>query len=136
MIYLQSTTVRQSIMIPNAYGFRAGKEAVLYIISTVDLAAWDDTIKSGGSFDARSFSAAFRIGYAVTAQLSADGLYIRYYVQFNVAPVVGSFEYRLVQDGKLVGSGCCQVGKYGEKQDIYEVPTVDYDRTIQYNQYD
>lgn len=136
MIYLQSTTERQQIMIPNAYGFRVGQEAVLYILSTVDLVEFEKRIANGGSFDFESFSSAFRIGEAVAAQLTDDGLYVRYYVAFDQAPVVGSFEYRLLQDGKLVGGGCCQVGVYGEEQEIYEVPTVDYDRTIQYNQYD
>lgn len=136
MIYLQSTTERQQIMIPNAYGFRAGQEAMLYILSTVDLVEFEKRIANGGSFDALAFSAAFRIGEAVSAQLTEDGLYVRYYVGFNEAPVVGSWEYRLLQDGKLVGGGCCLIGKYGEDQEVYEVPTVEYDRTIQYQQYD
>ena len=136
MIYLTSTTERQAIMIPNAYGFRVGQESVLYILSTVDLAAWEEAYNNGGSFDARAFSSAFRIGGAVTAQLTEDGLFVRFYVQFDEAPMVGSWEYRLLQDGKLVGGGCCLIGKYGEDQEVYEVPTVEYDRTIQYNQYD
>ena len=136
MIYLASTTERQQIMIPNAYGFRVGQEAVLYILSTVDLVEFAKLIANGGSFDGMSFSAAFRIGDAVSAHLTPDGLYVKYYVGFDQAPVVGSWEYRLLQDGKLVGGGCCLIGKYGEAQEVYDVPTMDYDRTIQYNQYD
>lgn len=136
MIYLQSTTERQQIMIPNAYGFRAGAESMLLILSTVDLVEFQKRYSTGGSFDAQAFSSAFRIGDSVAAQLTEDGLYVKYYVSFSEAPVVGSWEYRLLQDGKLVGGGCCLIGKYGEDQEVYEVPTVEYDRTIQYNQYD
>lgn len=135
MIYLTSTTERKTIMIPNAYGFREGGDAVLLLLSTVDLLEFERRIASGGSFDYEAFSSAFRIGEAAAAQLTADGLYVRYYVSFDRAPVVGSFEYRLLQDGTLVGGGCCQVGKYGEEQEIYEVPTEQFDKTIQYEQY-
>lgn len=132
MIYLTNTTELQEIRIPNAYGYAPGVECRLLILSTVDLVEFDN----GGSYDAAAFSSVFRIGTSSLVTLTEDGRYIDFLVAFDTAPVVGSFEYRLLQGDKLVGGGCCQVGEYGEEKDIYEVPTEQYDRTIQYNQYD
>lgn len=136
MIYLTSTTELQEILIPNVYGFTPGGECQLLILSTVDLVEFTKRYANGGSYDALAFSAAFRIGTSAPVTLTEDGRYVVFNVAFDQSPVVGSWEYRLLQDGKLVSGGCCQVGEYGEEQEIYEVPTVDYDRTIQYNQYD
>lgn len=136
MIYLTNTTELQEIRIPNSYGFTAGVECRLLILSTVDLVEFDRRYANGGSYDAAAFSSAFRIGTSSPVTQTADGRYINFLVAFDTAPVVGSFEYRLLQGNKLVGGGCCQVGEYGEEEDIYEVPTEQYDRTIQYNQYD
>ena len=136
MIYLESTTESQQILIPNAYGFTPGGEAQLLILSTVDLVEFARRYANGGSYDAAAFSSAFRIGTSDPVILTADGRYVKFVVAFDEAPQVGSYEYRLLQGGKLAGGGCCLIGKYGEQTEVYEVPTVDYEMTIQYQQYD
>lgn len=136
MIYLTSTTESQQILIPNTYGFTPGAASQLLILSTVDLVEFEREYMSNGSYDARAFSAAFRISDPSGAQLTQDGRYIIFAVAFDTAPVVGSFEYRLIQAGKIVSGGCCLIGKYGEQTEVYEVPTVNYDMSIQYQQYD
>lgn len=136
MIYLTSTTESQQILIPNTYGFTPGVASQLLILSTVDLVEFEREYMSNGSYDSRAFSAAFRISDPSGAQLTPDGRYIIFAVAFDTAPVVGSFEYRLIQAGKIVSGGCCQVGRYGEEEGIYEVPVEQFDKTIQYEQYD
>ena len=136
MIYLTATTESQQIIIPNVYGFTAGVEAQLFILSTVDIVEWERRYQNGGSYDSRAFSSAFRIGDGSQATLTPDGRYVIFTVSFRTAPMVGSYEYRLMQGSQLVGGGCCQIGEYGEDGDIYEPDVTMYDKSIQYEQYD
>ena len=135
MIYLTSTTEQQTILIPNVYGFTPGMSAQILLLSTVDLVEFEKLYANGGSYDMEAFSAAFRIGTSEPVTLTEDGRYVIFKVAFDEAPLVGSFEYRLLQSDKLVSGGCCQIGAYDTEEDIYEPDVTMYDKTIQYEQY-
>ena len=130
MIYIESTTEEQRIALPVPYGYEEGGDDVrLFILSTVDLKAFEvNRATEGGAFAFSSYSEAFRIGLPKDVTLTADGRYLILPVKFNNAPVVGSWEYRLIQGAKVLGGGCCQVGDY-------EPQVTQYDKPIQYEQY-
>lgn len=130
MIYVEPTTEEQRIVVPVQYGYVEGGDDVrLFILSTVDLKAFEaNRATEGGAFAFSSYSEAFRIGLPKDVTLTADGRYLILPTKFNNAPVEGSWEYRLLQGSKVLGSGCCQVGGY-------DAQVTEYDKPIQYEQY-
>ena len=126
MIYIESTTNRQTIIAPTPYGYAEGGEPVrIALLSTVDLWEFSAQIATlGGSFNASSFSSAFRIGEAGAVRQTADGMYLIFDVSFAPAPAVGSWEYRLLQGNRLLGGGCAQVGDYIAEREEYDKPIV------------